>query len=209
MAENRALLDRLRERTTARVQNARHAPSYNVPMAWYCRPDGDIVRLQGDSWNRAYYEDKGFAFLRPDEVKEWERDIRPSIVAQQKRRATLINTIRRLAAKNQTMQAMVDDAVKDDTEMEELESILTEIGKATNTPVGIYLKRAEQALSEREEPDPDARGIEVIPGAEEIQKKIERGATRGAQNPLIQGTGYDPTTGRAVQIRKISPEEAR
>ena len=43
-------------------------------MMWFMKPDGDVVKLQGDPGNRAYYEDKGFVPLTPDEVQAWERD---------------------------------------------------------------------------------------------------------------------------------------
>lgn len=201
---DRPLLERLQERTAERVIQAKRGPSYNVPLGWYCRPDGEIVKLQADSGNRAYYEDKGYAYLRPNEVREWEENVRPQVLKYQKRRASLINTIRRIAAKNPSTQALVEDTVHDDTDIDELERILGEIGKSTNTPVGVFLNRAERSTPERDEPEPDrdVQGVEVGVGGAEFQQKLERGAPRPGgprrdATGTLQGTGYDPTTRRA------------
>lgn len=200
---DRPLLERLQERTTERVVQAKRGPAYNVPLAWYCKPDGEIVKLQADSTNRTYYEDKGYALLRAPEAREWEQEVRPQRLKLQKRRASLINTIRKLGNKTDTLRAMVEDTVTDETETEELEQILAEIGKVTNTPVDIYLKRAEHATEEREEREADLRGVEIGAGGPELQQKLEGKSTARPGGPrrdamgLIQGTGYDATTGRA------------
>lgn len=202
--ERPGLLERLRERTSrAGPSNVPRGPIYNVPDAWYCRPDGDIVKLQGDPWNRAYYEDLGFAYLRADEAREWERDIRPQVIQQQRHRAALINTIRRLGRKKPELDAMVEDTVRDDTTTEELEKILQEIGEATNTPIGPILRREERASDVRtgSDDEPSFRGVEVAAG-ELFEKKIARGQARPGgprrdEHAILEGTGYDPMTGRA------------
>lgn len=200
MAE-RGLLERLQERTQSHVRQIPRGPAYNVPDAWYMTPRGEILKLQGDAWNRAYYEDMGCAYLRPDEVREWEQDIRPKVIAEQRRKAALINACRRIAAKNEATKAMVADAVHDDTTIPELEEVLKDLGKATNTPVNVYLKRETEALEARELPDSEARGVE-IGTAEAFQAKIARGQARPGgprrdQTTMIEGTGYDPFTGKA------------
>src|SRR5262252_2078898 len=72
----------------------RNDPGYNYAVAWYARPDGDIVQLQGDPNNRAMYVDLGFHLLTPDEVERWENGERAKVVARQKEKASLVRAIR-------------------------------------------------------------------------------------------------------------------
>jgi hypothetical protein len=74
----------------------RNDPGFNYPMAWYSRPDGDIVQLQGDPNNRALYVDLGFHLLTRDEVERWESVERAKVVAEQRRKAAAITAYRRL-----------------------------------------------------------------------------------------------------------------
>ena len=69
------------------INQPRRGQNYNYPLAWYRRPDGDIVQLQSDPNNRTFYEDLGFVMLRPPEVHEWLDVVRPNVVAEQKKRA--------------------------------------------------------------------------------------------------------------------------
>lgn len=96
MAE-KDLLERLRERTGPARQPDRSVP-FNHPPLYYMRPDGDVVRLQGDAGSRMYYEEKGFAAFRPDEARAYERDYRPRIMAERREKARLINAIREIVA---------------------------------------------------------------------------------------------------------------
>jgi hypothetical protein len=70
-------------------------PSYNIPLRWYLKNDGTYVQLQGDAKSRAYYVDKGYHCLSPDEVAEYEK-LKPGIVSGQREKAHLITAIRRL-----------------------------------------------------------------------------------------------------------------
>src|SRR5215471_14447806 len=66
---------------------ARHVLDYNYPLAWYRRPDGDIVQLQSDPNNRAMYEDLGFVALSRKESREWEQVRQPQVIADQRGKA--------------------------------------------------------------------------------------------------------------------------
>jgi hypothetical protein len=98
---------RLAVRAPGVEKAVRHNLSYNFPLMWYRRPDGDIVQLQSDPNNRAMYEDLGFVLLRPSEVREWEQEIRPEVILEQKHKARLITAIRRLETR--VPQLVLDD----------------------------------------------------------------------------------------------------
>ena len=70
-------------------------PNYNVPLRLYLKNDGTYAWLQGDAKNRAYYTEKGYYALSPDEVAAYEK-VKPSILAETREKAHLIGAIRRL-----------------------------------------------------------------------------------------------------------------
>lgn len=172
---SRPLLDRLKART-APVRQAKRGPAYNHPLLWYAKPDGDVVKLQGDPQNRAYYEDKGYTVLRPDEVQEWEKIVRPKIVAAQRARAARIETIRRVGAKNPALQIVADLDVMTD---EELDELLAQLGQATGMPVKVITGRLREEVVEPE--DEDAKGATIGSGSElaEKLKRLEARAREG------------------------------
>jgi hypothetical protein len=69
---------------------------YNYPLRLYCRPDGEIVQLQGDPQNRAMYQDLGFKLLDADQARRWEEGERDLVLAEQRRKASAISAYRRL-----------------------------------------------------------------------------------------------------------------
>lgn len=161
------LLERLKERTAPARQAAR-GPGYNYRQLWYAKPSGDVVRLQGDPQNRAYYEDKGYAVLRPDEEREWLETVRPRVVAAQRRKASLVTAIRRVLAKNPTVEILDDlDACTD----AELESILSDVS-GTAGPIKV-VERRRPVDDEPAEPEP----AEVGSGAA-LADKLERAEQR-------------------------------
>lgn len=159
------LLDRLKERTSTVRQASRGQP-YNYPPLWYCRSDGGIVKLAGDPQNRAYYEDKGYTVLRPEEAREWEQDVRPATLEEQREKASLLSTIRRIGSKHPGVE-IADDL--DDFTTPELTEFLQELGTATGAPTKVMTRRHKPA--EVREPDDD--GLAVHSGAE-LQEAITR-----------------------------------
>src|SRR5262247_973198 len=132
-----SLLQRIQSRTTP-TRQANRGQIYNYAPLWFGRPDGSIVKLQGDPQNRAYYEDKGFTVLCPEEAREWEQDVRPGVLAQQRQKAAVIATIRRIGSKHPGVE-IVDNL--DALDIGDLEEFLVELGKVTNAPVKVMSKR--------------------------------------------------------------------
>lgn len=168
-----SLLDRLKTRTTATARQARRGTYYNHPRQWFMRPDGDVVELPGDPESIKYYEDKGYARLRPEEVEEWRGGVRATVVAQQNEKARLLSTIRRIGAKHPGVQVVSD---LDDLSTEELKELLAEIGQATGAPVKVIGERFIRTSLPEDEPD--ARGVELASG-DQIEGKKKRAAAQG------------------------------
>src|SRR5262252_9617777 len=126
------LLERLEQRAAPATSQVTSGLTYNFPLSWYRRPDGDIVQLQSDPYNRTMYEDLGFVFLRPDEAREWLKDVRPGVIAEQKRRAGLITQIRRVAQRvpQYVLDEDQDNPLSERT-TEDLEQIFDDAKKAT------------------------------------------------------------------------------
>jgi hypothetical protein len=185
--------DRMVEKTLGHPVQPKRGQNYNYPLRWYAKPDGDIVRLQSDPQSRAYYADKGYHLLADvaargesmSEIEEWEQLERPRVIAQQKRKAELINAIRRADAKDPTLSVLVDLDRIDDESIEALEDMVKDI-RARGTPIRVVSTPA------RAEPVPDLlRGVEVAEtnSLEDLQRKLN---AEGAQTRTIQGTGHDP-----------------
>jgi hypothetical protein len=174
------LLERLEQRAAPVSENPRRGLNYNVPLAWYRRRDGDIVQLQADSANRAYYEDKGFVMLRPQEAREWIVEVRPEVIAGQKRRAQLVTAIRKIQAV--APQFLIDD---DDQlafpsmPLEELEQFYKDGCEFIGRKVRLPTIRPEKPNAES---DANLRGVETSDNMskEELESKLTR------------GQGYDP-----------------
>lgn len=89
-------------------------PSYNVGLRHFMKPSGAIVELQGDAKNRAYYIDKGYRLLSPDEVTHWLKVERPTVLKLQREKANLINTIRRAVQVDPALAAGLDPSWETD-----------------------------------------------------------------------------------------------
>src|SRR6266576_3370678 len=162
------------EKTLGRAVQPKRGQNYNFPARWYAKPNGDIVQLQSDPQSRAYYADKGFHLLADtaargesmSEVEEWERIERPRVIAEQRRKA-----------------ALIDADTIDSQSIEGLEVTIKEI-RSRGTPV------PDEAARERAEPEPPLlRGVESAETLEDLQRKL---GAEGAQTRTIQGTGHDP-----------------
>src|SRR5262252_4013846 len=169
------LLERLESRaTTPTNSNANHGLNYNFPLAWYRRPDGDIVQLQSDPNNRAMYEDLGFVLLRPTEVREWEDEVRPEVVAAQKKKAQLITAIRR-------MELTIPQLILDQEENEGFSSAtveyLDEFYKDLCEQFGVKPRLPRMPAEKAAAPDANLRGVETsqMHSREELEGKLQRG----------------------------------
>ena len=158
---------------------------YNAPDRWYARPDGNIVKLQGDAASQAYYVSKGFHFLTPPEILEWlggppsqekallsaGKGVRGLVVAEQKKRANLITTLRRIAAKHPGVDIAGD---LDITPTEELEGMLEQIQKMTGGNVSVVMGRFRE-----DAPTVDISDVSLESG-EDLQRKLEAAQSRAA-----------------------------
>jgi hypothetical protein len=191
-------IDRMVEKTLGRTDiTPKRGQNYNYPLRWYATPNGDIVQLQSDPQNRALYSDLGFHLLASvaargeemSEVDEWERIERPKVIAEQRKRAKLINAIRKADAKDPTLGTLIDIEGIDAQSTEELEATILDIRAK-----GGVVRVTEPKF--RDEPEPSLlRGVETARASslEDLQRKL---GAEGAQATTIEGAipngGYDP-----------------
>src|SRR5262245_33859264 len=176
------LLERLEARAPGSVGPvSHHNTNYNFPLAWYRRPDGDIVQLQSDPNNRAMYEDLGFVILRPLEAREWETEVRPEVIAGQKKKAALISAIRRM--ESQHPQIILDPEENEgfsskDATVDYLEQFYRELCEQ----VGIKPRPLRIPPEKPTVADGNLAGVETSAShsREELEGKLQR------------GQGYDP-----------------
>jgi hypothetical protein len=153
----------------------RRGQNYNYPLRWYATPNGDIVQLQADPQSRALYADLGFHLLADQaargqdmsEVEEWERIERPKVIAEQRRRAALINAIRRADQQNPVLMLNLDTI--DDDSTDELEEMIAGI-KAQGHKV-----RVVDTVSKKAEPESRLlAGVETAAtnSLEDLQRKL-------------------------------------
>jgi len=166
------LLERLEQRAAPIEGNPSVGLTYNFPLAWYRRPDGDIVQLQSDPNNRTMYENLGFVLLRPSEAREWETELRPAVILEQKQRARFITEIRKLASRMPQVALTDEDnlelAEKTRDELEDrFKEMCEQVGYKPRMPA---LKPEPRTAA----PDPS------IGNGEELASKMAR------------GQGYDP-----------------
>lgn len=193
------LLQQLRSRTSQPKGQVQRAPAYNHRMLWYMKPDGEIVPLQGDPGNRAYYEDKGFVVLRTEEERVYLRGdaqrniapIRRVVIAEQRRRAQLITVIRSIAQRNPSVELTGDLSI---TPTEELEGLLTELRGAQG--INFRLLEARQ----RTTPDYDERDDQILAGVESGgAHDLYRKMARSREQEQIGGLNRRPALG-AVEM---------
>jgi len=174
-----SLLERLEQRAAPIEGNPAVGLTYNFPLAWYRRPDGDIVQLQSDPNNRTMYENLGFVMLRPSEAREWTTEVRPAVLAEQRKRAALITAIRRVA---QRVPQYVLDEDQDNPFSLRTTAELEEIFEEAKAQTGLKM-RLPQARPDPAPPaadDPRMVGVETHMSMEELNSKLQR------------GRGYDP-----------------
>jgi len=172
-----SLLERLEQRAAPSSGSPTTGLTYNFPLAWYRRPDGDIVQLQSDPYNRTMYEDLGFVFLRPPEAREWVHEVRPGVIAEQKRRAGLITAIRRIA---QRVPQYVLDEDQDNPFSERTTAELEEIFEDAKAQTGLKMRLPPIKPEPKAAVDTNLAGVETSMSMEELDSKLTR------------GRGYDP-----------------
>lgn len=183
------LLAKLQAQTNPQANVGVRPPSYNAPDRWFARPDGDIVKLQGDAASQAYYTSKGFHLLTHDEVRQWEGSgdggVRRLVVQAQRKRASLITTMRRIAARHPGVELAGD---LDVTPTEELEDMLKQISSMTGGTVAVVTGRF------RDDTPADAPTDVEVQSGEQLRAKLERSAAttakgRGGRITEFQGEG--------------------
>jgi hypothetical protein len=180
------LLERLEQRAAPTQVQPRRGLNYNFPLQWYRRPDGDVVQLQSDPYNRTMYEDLGFVYLRASEEKEWLSEVRPGVIAAQKKRAQLITAIRKI-------QAVAPQYIIDDDDqlafatmpLEELDQFYKDGCELIGRKIRLPAIRPEKGETLK---DSNLSGVETSESVsmEEMHAKVDR------SGPTIQGQGYDP-----------------
>jgi hypothetical protein len=199
------LLQTLRSRTAQPSKQARRLPAYNNPMLWYMKRDGEVVQLQGDPGNRAYYEEKGFVVLRQEEVDAYLKDrtrtvpdgrggfkrevlqpaVRRLVLQEQRRRAELITTIRNVASRNATVEIAGDLSL---TPTDELDQLLQQL--KSNQSINFTLLQARQRDKADEFLDDDlTTGVELASGVE-LERKLA--AYAQSQDSLVHTGRLNP-----------------
>jgi hypothetical protein len=186
--------ERMQSKTLGRSDiPLRRGQNYNYPLRWWATPNGDIVQLQSDPQNRALYADLGFHLLAVtaaqgdslSEVEEWERLERPRVIAEQRKRAKLINAIRKADLKDPTLGTLIDVETIDSQSTDELEATIRDIRAH-----GAVIRVVDTKF--RDEPEPSLlRGVETSAtnALEDLQRKL---SADGARATTIEGTGKDP-----------------
>jgi hypothetical protein len=186
-------VDKLLERAPATAFNAVRGQNYNYPLRTYVRPDGQVVKLQGDPQNRAYYQDQGFTMLSDvpgrngmmSEVDQYWKVEYPKILKEQREKAALINAIRRAGERYRDL-ALQDTF--DEYTVEEIRDYLRQIKEETGKDIRVIVPK-RQAVREAAEDAKLLSGLETSDNMslEALQGKLEAGRER-----TFQGTGYDP-----------------
>jgi len=172
-----SLLERLEQRAAPIEGNPAVGLTYNFPLAWYRRPDGDIVQLQSDPNNRTMYENLGFVMLRPSEAREWTGEVRAGVLAEQRKRAGLITAIRRIA---QRVPQYVLDEDQDNPFSLRTTAELEEIFEDAKAQTGLKLRLPPDKPEPAPATDTRMAGVETHMSMEELDSKLQR------------GRGYDP-----------------
>jgi hypothetical protein len=184
------LLGQLRARTRKPKGLVQRAPAYNHRMMWFMKPDGDVVKLQGDPGNRAYYEDKGYVPLTPEEVQAWERDktvsrydpetgertarvvapsIRRQVLKLQRDRARLITLIRGIAQRHAAVEVTGDLSI---TPSDELDQMLTKLQRLDGPNFTLLQGRERGADSEYDDEGDSLDNLEIGSGAD-LERKVD------------------------------------
>jgi len=173
--------------------------TYNFPLMWYRRPDGDIVQLQSDPNNREYYVEKlGFVYLRPAEVKQWLDVVRPRRIAEQREKAAIITALRRWASGKPGYTLEYDDPSRGSTDAEKFSDMslerLREVHREIEQDEGVKIRlpRFKSEPPAATATDPRLSGVETDASMtmEGFQQKLQR--ANGKRLPRRDGIELHP-----------------
>jgi len=163
-----ALLQRLRNQTSRPNRRAARPPLYNAPDLWYTHPTtGEVVTLQGDPASQAYYRSKGFHILSAEETRVWERTVRPIVIAEQRKRAALITTMRRIAARHPGVEVAGD---LDFTPTDQLQKMLEELQSMTGGTVKVVMGRFADDTPEYDEDESAPQGEVQLQSGDSLER---------------------------------------
>lgn len=186
-------IDKLLERAPATPFQATRGQNYNYPLRTYVRPDGLVVKLQGDPQNRAYYQDQGFTMLsdvpgrsgQMSEVDQYWKLEYPKILKVQREKAALINAIRRASERYRDLSL---ETTFDDYSVEEIRAYLKEIKEETGKDIRVVLPKRQVDREARE----DARLLSGVETSDSVSMEEMHGKLEAGRERTIQGVGYDP-----------------
>jgi hypothetical protein len=178
-------VDKLLDQTSPPVQPQKGA-NYNYAMRWFLKPNGQVVQLQGDPTNRAYYADKGYHEMREtpgrdggrSEVEQYQEVEYPKILEAQREKAALINAIRRAGERYRDLA--LEDTF-DDYSVEEIREYLKQIKEETGKDIRVIRPKREVAREAKE----DAK---LLAGVETSESE----SMEGLQAKINASHGYDP-----------------
>lgn len=183
-----AFIDGLLDRLPNQAAQPKRGQNYNYPERLFLKPDGTVVSLQGDPQNLAYYQDKGYHLLskvpgrdgRLSEVDQYQKVEYPKILADQRKRAEIINAIRRAAERDPTFFAQDDF---DGWTVEQLMDYIAEVRETTGKDIRIVPARGRRGRQQPEEQS-DAR---LMQGVETAETASIEGLSNLLTNPAAKG----------------------
>jgi hypothetical protein len=198
------------ERTHAVPDNygGNREPLYNVPDRLYLKPPPKnrpndpptYVWLQGTAQARAYYQDKGFYLLSPEQTQEYLERERPRLLQEQRSKAALINAMRLLVKREATLSGYIDDAEWDDSlssmTTDRLEEEWHTLVRQTPNP-NRRLPKAERVREER-----DAEAARLMSG-------VETTPPRAVVDALEQATAQARRGGRSIEVTSANWNQFR
>jgi hypothetical protein len=155
MASGNAFLDKLLEQAPPAASQPQRGQNYNFSHRLYLKPDGEVVALQGDPVNRAYYQDKGYHLLSDSpgrngdlsEAEQYRQVEYPKILEEQIEKASIINAIRRAMQNDRNMS--VPEEGWEDLTLEEMRDVLEQIKEETGKNIRVIRPRASKTTPDR------------------------------------------------------------
>ena len=175
-----AFIDKLLEQAPEAVSQPKRGQNYNYAERLYLKPDGTVVKLQGDPTNRAYYQDKGFRLLSENpgrnggksEVRQYLEDEYPRLLAEQAEKAKIINTIRKAGERYKDLA--LEDTF-DDYSIEDLRDYLKDVKDQTGKDIRVVTPRRQRERESSQERQM-LQGVETTETAsiEGLQQHLSR-----------------------------------
>lgn len=158
-------------------------PSYNAPERLYLKHDGTVQWLQGDSRARAYYADKGYRVLSKQEAEYYLAAERPKVLAEQRRRAHLVGSLRKLIDREPQLMGYIGDNDWDnslsDMTTAELEDEWTRLVGYSVHPTQSLPRAPRFRDSAPESVDALAAGVETGTNRSDFLRRVQNGHSAG------------------------------